>query len=1108
MSARLEFILGRSGTGKTAALFSRIAEAKREGSGEIFVIVPDQESFETERRLSEALSGGLMGVTVSSWSGLARRELDSMGQRRAFLSDQGRVMLLRRSIDACANSLTVFKRSASHRGFPAEADELIKRFKRCGMSAKSVSEAAEKLSEGLPLRDKLHDVSVIFSELERRAQDRYIDSEDMMNELTERLGESALCGAWVFIDGGAPMEEQSFPLFGKLLVHAKSVCCALNYDDSSRDSGLFGPEARIFERLARIADEEGVPYFTTRLYERKRGCVPAIAHLERELFAYPARAFEGEPEGLSISVSATPADETAEAAECIRRAAAEGMRYRDMTVIISDLNAYAPIVSRVFPEYGIPYFTDAKRSLVTHPIAQLIISALKAVESGFYIDSIRELIKSGCFGIEPEEAERFENHILAGGIYGVRLQEPFTGESEVFESARVKLMGPLLRLRDRVRDGGCETRARAVHAFMEELGLYEKQSELCASLHEKGLYREEEENAQVINTVLEVLDQLYVIMGDERIGLKRFISVIAEGFASYEVGVIPTTCDQVLVGSVKRTRSREVKLLIVLGMTDGVFPRPRKDDGVIDDSDLAALKGLGLELWQSSRALSESDLLTVYSALSKATERIVFSYPLSVSGSAEDASALPCRLIQTIKEIFPLIPVFDRSMEAGFRSSERAAFSALAAKLRRMLDTGTPDPEAARLYSYFLRSPEYREALKALTAECFGQERLAPFGHELSDKLYGARLYGSASRLEDFNKCPFLHFVKYGLRAEPRYERTMRVTDKGTFRHAVLEAYVRYVMDSELDWREIDDEKTFGILREIVPPIMNAEGSGMLYDTARQRAELVGMIESLKITCCVITRQIAAGAFRPSGCEVSFGRQDSPYPPLVIESPSGASFRISGIIDRIDSFESEGGERLSRIVDYKSGGKDFEFGHFAAGLQLQLPLYAAAVEAARTVGMFYMPVMEVLPGTLEEGDAERLLTDEFIKQCRMNGICLKDEEVAAATDDFDKSSAVIKARRNKDGELVGAGMVDSEEYRLVIETARRRAAASLERIMEGDHDIRPFAFAASRTDNACRFCDFKDVCRFDAELSKGGYRKVYRMNADSFFGRNDTNTRE
>lgn len=145
-------------------------------------------------------------------------------------------------------------------------------------------------------------------------------------------------------------------------------------------------------------------------------------------------------------------------------------------------------------------------------------------------------------------------------------------------------MEPLIRFKEALMNGSCESRTRAIHSLLSDLDLYGKQSELCARLHEEGRFREEEENAQVINTVLEVLDQLYVIMGSENIGLKRYISVVKEGFAAHEINAIPTTLDQVLVGSVERTRSKEVRLIIVLGMNEGLFPRMRTDDGVIDDS--------------------------------------------------------------------------------------------------------------------------------------------------------------------------------------------------------------------------------------------------------------------------------------------------------------------------------------------------------------------------------------------------------------------------------------------------------------------------------------------------------------------------------------------
>ncbi|MBO4848527.1 MAG: PD-(D/E)XK nuclease family protein [Clostridia bacterium] len=1094
----LEFILGRAGTGKTRALFERVRAALASG-GECFVIVPEQATFETERRLAEFLSGGLFACTVTSWSGLSRRVLDSLGVRRAFLSPQGRLMLLRRSADFCAKDLTVFRRTAGLPGFPAEMADLISRFKRCGMGAEDVLAASRSFEPGAPLCDKLHDISVVFADCERRCADRYLDPEDMMNEMLRRMDASVLKGAHVFIDGGSTLHEQAYPVFAGLLKNAASVTVALTVDFASRDRELFAPEARAFTRLTDVAREQGAAYTVTELAERKRGSTPATAHAERELFAFPSAEYPGIPEGLSLYIAPDRMDEVVNAAEHIAAAAKGGMRYRDMAVIVSDLKGYVPTAARIFGAYGIPYFTDVKRSLATHPAARLILSALSAAEHGFDAENVLEAVKTGFLPVTPEEAERFENHLLASGAQGKRLAEPFTDEAEELEDCRRRIMEPLVRFRDALRSGSCEERARAVYAFMEELDVCGQQRELCARLHAEGRFREEEENAQVVNTIFEVLDQLYVIMGGEAIGLKRFTAVVKEGFASYEVGMIPTTCDQVLVGSMDRTRSREVKLLIVLGMNDGLFPKKRSDDGVIDDADLKKLRAHGFELWQNTKSLSQSDALTVYSALAMATEEIVFSYPVSIAGSgAMDAPAAPARLVQDIRRVFPLIPVTDGTKARLPRANEELAFRSLFGRLRRMIDTGVYDEEAAELYAWFSRSPEYRGALACLSRGLFSSDEVSPLGRDLAKKLYGGSLRGSASRLEAFNSCPFRHFMQYGMEAKERDERREKATDLGSFYHEALETYVRYVMDSGLDWREIDDGKTFEILDEIIPPIMYRRNGYLLYDTARQRARLVSVLETVRYTCCAVTRHIARGAFRPLGCEVTFGRAESMFPPLKITAGE-ATFFISGVIDRVDS-AAEGGRTMRRIIDYKSGGKDFAFAELAAGLQLQLPLYAAAIEAADTVGMYYMPIRDIEPESDGSGEAVKELTDKLMERFRLSGLSLSDPEVIAATDDFDKASSVISAKRGRDGEAAGAGLVRGEEMMYVMESARRKAAATLRSIFDGEAGVRPTRLVKGGK-TACRYCPYGDVCRFDPDLSPSGYRDIYPMSADAFFGR-------
>ena len=1094
MSQTLEFIMGRAGTGKTAELDSRIAALAGSPGAGIFVIVPEQATFETESRLSRALGGGIFGITVTSWKGLARRVLDGMGVRRAFLSDEGRIMLIRRAIGVVAKDLGVFARSAERRGFPVECDNMTAKFKRCGMCAADVMSAAESLGRGDPLGDKLADFALIFAELERRCEERYMDSEDMLRELAARMGDSPLKGAHVFIDGGDTVHEYVYPIFSALLDHAAGVTVTLTLDPDSR-GGVFSEEEAVYDRLRRIAEEKGIGYRRTALRKRMRGGKPAIVFLENELFEDRPRRFPAEAEGLSIYTAPDRTDEVAEAAERIRAAALSGVRYRDMAVIAGDLGGYAPLIRRIFPKYGIPFFTDAKRGLLTHPVSTLLLAALRTIERGFDSASLIEALKTGYFDLTPDETEELENCLLKAGITGNRLLEPFTEEYSELEDARLRAVTPILKLREALADRACSSRAAAVCAFMEELGISEKQRELCARLRGEGRLREESENAQVVNTILEVLDQLYVIMGDEKIGLTRFIAVLREGMEAYGIGMIPSTLDQVLVGSPERTRTREVSLLIVLGMNDGLFPKPRKDEGAIGDRDLERLKAHGYELWKSSKGLAAGDMLNIYRSLTKACGEIVFSYPVSIAGAGSmDPAAAPCRLLTKLRSIFPMIPEIDGVLASPPRSSEQLAFLSLGRSYRRMMDTGIRDAEAAELTAWFNRSPEYRGELGKLKSACMGEDELAPLGEELAGRLYGRSLYGSASRLESFNGCPFRHFMQYGMGAKERERREEKNTELGLFYHEALESYVRYVMEKGLDWTAIDDAKTFEILAEILPGIMYRRGGHLIFDTARQRARLWNVVETVRYTCCAVTRQIARGRFRPEGCEVSFGRAESVFPPLRIQA-GGAEFYISGIIDRIDSAGD-----MNRIIDYKSGGKEFDFAALRAGLQLQLPLYAAAANSAETVGMYYMPITDVKPKDDGEGDIKKELTEELLRDFRLSGITLRDPEVIEATEEFEGASSVVGIRYNKDGEPVGSGLVSEEELKNAVEYAERKAARTLEGILEGDIAISPAELVRGRK-RVCRYCPYIDICKFDPDLKKAGVRRIYPMSADAFFGR-------
>ena len=930
--------------------------------------------------------------------------------------------------------------------------------------------------------------------------------------LLELLPDSELAGAHIFIDGARTMNEQCCRIFEAMLSHCAGVTVTFTIGEG-RDRRLFEPEKRMLERLTDIAAKAGISPKISALPDRSEGRAPALEHIEKQLFAHPAAKFEGEPEGVDCFVAKDRQDEVAEAAQTIRLAAANGMRYRDMAVVISDPAAYAPVVERVFKAYGIPYFTDAKRPVSAYPAARLILSGLTAAQKGFDAESVLGVLKTGYCSVTREDAERFENFLIATGIFGSRLLEPFENAPEGVERARLAVMQPLIRLKNGVHVGSAAQRTRAIYEFMAELGVYEKQKELCRSLHEAGSYKQEEENARVLNVVHELLDQLYVILGDGEIGLARFISVVKEGLDSYDVGVIPTTCDQVLVGDVGRTAFGRVRLMQVLGMSEGLFPARHVNDGVIDDGDLKAISDLGLAVWHNSDQLCRKDELDIYTALSRPTERLRLYYPISAGGELTP----PCAVYNRIVSMFPGIRVENSVDGHGLRSDRELALKQLAASLRRMADSGEPDEGAKPLYAYFSADASGRRRIESIESICFDDGSPEPFGRESAEKLYGSSLYGSASRLETFNRCPFGHFMRYGMEAKERVEHKEKNTDVGTFYHAAIEAYTRYVVDNGLDWAGLDDEAVFSALRLIMPPLMRSYKDGLLYETARNRVRLVGLMETVRATCCAITRQIAKGAFRPSGTEVRFGSTESVFPPLRITA-NGTTFYISGIIDRIDTWRDENGGAHSRIIDYKTGGKNFDYAELRAGLQLQLPLYAAAVavasgleseliEAGDTVGMYYMPVRSVAAEDAEDTvsggvptDRAPELREKLIKKFALSGVTLGEAEIVCAAEDFEKSATVFSSvRYNSAGDIVGSGVVSRREYESLIADAERIAAGTIDGIMQGRAEVSPSQKQYGR--KACDYCPYGDICRFDPDPGRDKYRLIRTLGADGYFRR-------
>ncbi|HWR22383.1 MAG TPA: PD-(D/E)XK nuclease family protein [Feifaniaceae bacterium] len=1079
MPAQVRFLLGRAGSGKTHFIKGELAALGRELKRAI-LLVPEQFTFETERALAAEL-GGLLGIQVLSFGRLSERV--AAADAREHLSAQGRRMIVRRAVHKEYSNLTVFSAVARRAGFAAHMDALFTKCRQFLITPDMLQAAAEALPAGDALSGKLRDIAILYRATQEYLDEHYLDSEGAQRAMIGRIPSSMLRGADVYIDGFELLTEQLYEILQSLMLAANSLTITLCLDPEKHapDAALFAPERAAYERLSALAYSIGCVVKTVELPAYPWNRHPELIHLEKFLYVYTAKPYEGKLEAVSLLGAVDRASEVEALSDAVTEAARSGIRYRDMAVIASDLNAYADLVTRAFARRNIPLFMDARRSMQGHPSVELMLSAARAATGGFPRAELLRILKTDLAGVTFDGAEAFENYALRRGLLGGKaFLSPFPPEEEAAECARRTLIEPLLRLKAGMENKKAGEKTRALYGYLTDLHVERQLLENVERLRLENRFDLMEEHAQVWDVLMQLFEQLYAILGEADMGRQEYIEVLTEALSAYQVGVIPATADQVLFGDLNRTRSREVRALFLLGCNEGLLPAPRMDEEIIDDGELNALSQMGLAPWGGTAYRAQLDRLSIYRALSCASERLWFGFSYS-DGKRELLSA---SLIDRVRELFPNC-VEQSTAAQALPQSPQSGFLQLLQNLK------AADPLHAALRAYFAEDSFYFARLSQ--AEAFAREPTVPpsFGAPLARKLYGKRVFSTVSRLETFRTCPFQHFAQYGLKALPRREYKEKKSDIGSFSHMALEAFVREAQ-RRYDWGSITREDCEALLDEILPDCLSRYQDGMLVATPRARALSSFYIAAVRETAWALSESFKKGGFRPVGLELRFG-PDEALPPVTVPLPDGGELLLSGAIDRVDAAE-QNGERLVRVVDYKTGDRSFSYESIADGLKLQLPVYLAAAikaENASPAGAFYQPVLD--PAADEGGE------DKLQKKMRLIGVLRRDEEILSATERaLSGISEVVEGLQRKADASVRehARLLSAEEMQKLLSFAVKRTGEIAAELISGRVAAAPVKMGKS---TACAYCDYKSVCRFDARLPNCRVRDIKKCGKQEFF---------
>ncbi|MEF3304621.1 helicase-exonuclease AddAB subunit AddB [Paenibacillus sp. GYB003] len=1173
----VRYIIGRSGSGKTERCLDEIRTLLRqepEGAPLVW-LVPEQATFQAEHALvSTPGLGGTIRAQALSFRRLAYRVMqEAGGAARVHIDDSGKNMLLYELLQKHGGELKQFHASADQSGFIERLNRIYGEFRRYLITPdkleRFVTDARRRQEPGgafgLPM-DKLDDLLYVYKRFEERLADRYTDSEHLLTRLAELIPESGyIRDAQIWIDGFFGFTPQEMQVIGELMRFAGqttiSLCVERDYGSSDEpdELGLFYPTARTLVRLKRLAEERQVEQLPAIVLAgdppRRYGRSAMLAHLERSFEYRTGKPFPGgAPEGERGVVLAAAVSRRAEAEgaarEMVRLVRDEGCRWRDMAVMVRDLEPYADLLSVTFADYGIPFFLDRKRSVLHHPLVELIRSSLEVVTSRWRTDAVFRCVKTEL--LFPREAAdsrerssqlrdamcRLENYALAAGIGGSRWTEarPWAykigstlddvqeggaaaGPGESFyaemDGLRRLVAGPLaaleagLRKADTVRD-----MAEALFRFLERIdaaGRLESWSRGCL---DAGEVEKAREHTQVWGSVVDLLDQIVEMLGDEKMAVDRFAGIVDRGLESVKLGLVPPSLDQVLVGTMDRTRSGAVRHCFVLGANDGVIPAKPQEDGVLSEPERELLLEAGLTLADGSRRKLLDESFLLYMALATPAESLWVSYPLA---DEEGRSLLPSEIVKRLKTMFPAVrerllfvdPPTGETAGEGERYEYAAnpdkALSHLAVQLREWMKGAAIDDGWWDVYNWLCSRPVWRDKMRRTLRSLLHTNREAPLPDRISRELYGEQLKASVSRMERFVSCPFSQFASHGLRLAERRVYRLDAPDIGQLFHAALSKIAFELRREGVDWGALTaeqcDERAAAAVDELMPRLQ-----GEILLSSKRYGYIARKLKRIvSRTSVVLGVHARRGEFVPVGLEVGFG-PGQPLPPLEFELPNGRRMQIVGRIDRVDRADSDKGVML-RVIDYKSSETSLKLSDVYYGLSLQMLTYLDVVitHAERWLGtpslpagVLYFHVHNPLlrrKNRLSPEEAE----SEALKRFKMKGLVLGDPDTVRLMDNSlnDRSghSQLIPVALKADGSFYqSSSVVSQRQWEQLRRHVRSTIAAIGERITDGDVGIRP---VRSGPKLACAYCPYKPVCAFEPIASGGAYNRLQRLEKES-----------
>lgn len=1128
----LKLLLGGAGSGKSEQIYRRLETLADSGGQGLYLLVPEQASFESERTLLLRMGARrASAVQVLSFSRLADTVFREVGGLAGEVSDDGtRALLMSRALeqaaavaaDAGETLCGLHPRLAAGADYVEQLLSLWQELRQCAVSTEEWERVAAQLKDGNEmhtlLQEKAAGLYQVFTIYEGLAAAAGVDDLDKLTRLAERLPDSRLFdGATVFVDGFKGFTVQELHVLDALLPRVDSLTVALGSDtlgrrwpgqtaaDCRREYALFAPVTDTVERLRRLAQDRGLTWETELLTENHRTEEAALAALEAGLYAPSPTVYEGDASAVTVIPCADVYEECTYVVRTIRRLLRqEGCRCRDITVVARDLGPYQGILDDLLEEADIPYYTDARRDLLCEPLVVYTRAALRLAVGGWRTEEVLRLLKTDLTPLAPVEIAELENYVYMWRLEGSAWEQEWTENpaglgAEVtprtarklamLNDRRRQVVAPLARLRRALR--GAVTGRQFSTAVYEFLTYEEQLSRQVAVQHARLEELAEPvlaaHTARLWDELMGVLDRFAVALGDTPMPASRLEDLFTMLCDMMDIGTIPQGLDAVTVGAANRIRYTHPQVVFVLGANEGVFPAYPAEDGLLTEEERETLKGLGMELAGDLISQCIEERYYVYTAVTAPSKRLYISY-------LTEGAVAPSPLVAAVGHILP-----HHSTDIAFQPDGGDSEYAAEAFRRLAEQYTTPTATAVGMRQVLAEQPVFGTMLAAVDRAA---ER-APFRLEdqaVRQGLFGSDLCLSASQTEKFYQCRFAYFCRYGLRIKPREVAQVDAASFGTVVHYVMETLLPTYMtegglvetlrgeDTPAEEENALQARLMDTLQQDVRRAMDTylrEQMGGAEGKSGRFMYQMGLAQ--RAACNMLwhtVMELRQGAFDPVDFELNIHPEgEDGDGVLSIRLPySAGTVQVRGKVDRVDLFVREDGTAFVRVVDYKTGTKTFELCELTAGLSMQMLLYLFIVcdnstryveegKALQPAGVLYHPLSDLVVERQGDGEqAARLQT-----MC-MSGLVLNDPSVVLAMERKGEKN-FIPVKLDKEGAPTGS-VITLQQLQLLRGVVEQLLVQMGETLMQGDIAALPLQNGERLP---CEYCDYRAVCGREAE---------------------------